>query len=309
MSSSHPPPDGDHENGLAANRRNSVRLIREMVQRLGWKYLLWIPAVMLISTVHLLPPQFLMFFTSFADSSRDQPATFLFWQISPNSFIRWLVVFGILIAACQWLASVLSGLLYEFMRLTISVELRRDAVSAINRTRVDKLDTGHRGDWMTRTTSDLRNCESFLTHEIAGQIRSATIVLCIGGILFSRSVVVGMALVIAAIAMLIFNTVVQKVMAPTLGKARDIEGNIVQSMIETFEGLRTIRSFGAEEFTLKRIDVQLQNLFRTGMKIMRTMSSLMGLNGAGTQIVITAIFAFALWQFPQATPELSLIHI
>lgn len=284
---------------MARYRSYCFRLIKEVVVgRLGWKFFMWVPAVMLVSTVQLLPPQFLKFFTSFSLRDPSESVKFPAWdlpgfEIQPGSFIFSLILFGVAIAACQWLASFLSGLIYEYMRLTVSVELRRDSIKAVNRTRVDKLDLGHRGEWMTRTTGDLRSCETFLTYEIANQIREATMLLCIAVILFSHSFEVGIALVISAVAMLGFNTLVQKFMGPTLKKARDIEADIVQSMIESFEGLRTIRSYGAEDFMLRRINVQLKNLFQTGMRVMKAMAGLMGLNGAATQLVVTGVLAYA----------------
>ena len=67
------------------------------------------------------------------------------------------------------------------------------------------------------------------------------------------------------------------------------EGDVFQTLMENFEGLRTIRSFGGETSILARFEKRLTNLFAAGMRIIRTMAGLMGLNEFASQVVITII--------------------
>lgn len=271
-------------------RRHCFRLIREVTGQLGWKYKLWIPTAMLLSSVFLLPQWFLQFFTE--NSQNPQKVS----ETEIDQFLVLLVVFGASIAVCEWIAIFFSGVLREWLRLTVSVGLRRDAVSSLSRTRIDQLDTGHRGDWMTRLTGDLRSCEMFLTDSLTDQIRQLTMLLGTLALFLFYSGPIALVLIPAAVILLWFNTIVQRRMGPTLNEARVIEGDVFQSMIETFEGLRTIRSFGAEQFTLQRINLQLKQMFSTGMRIMKSMSGLMGLNEVGSQLVITAILTLAAYR-------------
>ena len=142
-------------------------------------------------------------------------------------------------------------------------------------------------------TSDLRSCEFFLTDSMTEQIRQLTMVVGTFVLFSYYSGAVTLALIPVAIALVWFNIIVQRKMAPTLTKARVIEGDVFQSIIESLEGLRTIRSFGAEEFTQGRIDEQLKNLYRTGMRIIKSMASLIGLNEFSSQLVITAVLTVA----------------
>ena len=271
-------------------RRHAIKLIREVTGRLGWKYKAWVLAAMVLSTVYLLPQWFLQFFT--ANSQRLA-------EIDAARFLTLLLVFGGAVAACLWISLFLNSVLREWLRLTIRITLRRDAVVALNRIRIDQLDKGHRGEWLTRMTSDLGSCEAFLTESLTGQIRQATMLVGIFILFTFYSGTIALALIPAAILLLWFNVVVQRRMAPTLGKARVIEGDVFQSMIESFEGLRTIRSYGAEEFTLRRINRQLLTLYDTGMRIIRSMASLLGLNEFGSQLLITGILTYVAYQISE----------
>lgn len=286
-----PPPMPDRRE----MRRHCFRLIREVTGRLGWKFKLWIPTAMVLSLVFLLPQWYLQYFTKHSQNGPRLSET------TVEQFLTLLIVFGASIAACQWIAIFLSGVLREWLRLTVSVELRRDAVTSLSRTRIDRLDSGHRGDWMTRMTGDLRSCEFFLTDSLTGQIRQVTMLLGTFGLFLYYSGPIAIALIPAALLLLWFNTIVQRRMGPTLNEARVIEGDVFQSMIETFEGLRTIRSLGAEQFTLNRIERQLKRMFDTGMRIMKSMAALMGTNEVGSQLVITAILTLAAYRISEGT--------
>ena len=272
---------------LVQMRKHCFRMIREVTGDLGWKYKLWIPTAMILSSVFLLPQRYLQYFTETSHRLSDTDA---------GEFLRWLIIFGIAIAVSLWIALFLSGVLREWLRLTVSVRLRRDAVASLNRTRIDQLDAGHRGDWMTRLTGDLRNCEFFLTDSLTDQVRHLTMLMGTIALFLYYSGTVTLVLIPVAFVLIWFNMTVQKRMGPTLAVARETEGDVFQSMIETFEGLRTIRSFSAEEFTLRRIDTLLDRLFAVGMRIMKSMAALMGLNELGSQLVVSGILTLAAYR-------------
>ncbi|NNE94101.1 MAG: ABC transporter ATP-binding protein [Verrucomicrobiales bacterium] len=285
----------------ARMRKYCFRLIREVTGRLGWRYKLWIPAAVLLSAVFLLPPRLLQFFTGGSQKLGEATA---------GDFLRNLVTFGAAIALCLWLSIFLTGVLREWLRLTISNDLRRDAVQSLSRTRIDKLDSAHRGDWMTRMTGDLHNAEEFLTASLPNQIQNLTMLVGAAVLFFFHSGPLAFIPLAAAVLLAIFNVFVQKKMAPTLTEAREIEGGVFQTMIETFEGLRTIRSYGGERFTFERVNLQLKDLFRAGMRIIKSMAALMGLNELSGQIVITAILTLVAYQIRggELTVEDALIY-
>ena len=114
-------------------RALSFRLIREALGALGWRYKIYVPAIALISMVFLLPPRFLQFFTGQAQGISDTRG---------DEFVKMLVIFGLCIAACLWLAIFLTGVIREWFRLTIGIGLRRDALRALHRTPIEAMASG-----------------------------------------------------------------------------------------------------------------------------------------------------------------------
>ena len=267
-------------------RALSLRLIGEALAQLGWRYKVYVPLLALLSVVFLLPPRLLQFFTEETQGISEA---------SGSELVRALVIFGMLIAACLWAAIFLGGILREWFRLKISVWLRRDALAALHRTRIEALDGAHRGDWMTRVTSDLRNCEDFLSDSIPQQIQALALALGSAILFFFHSGPIALIPCGAAIALAILNARVQERMAPVLRENRELEGEIFQSLMENYEGVRTIRSSGGEAQNAARLDRSLKRLFAAGMRIIRAMAALMGLNEAAGQMVVTiALTAVAL---------------
>ena len=108
-----PPPDEKVDS--REMRRYCLRLIREITGRLGWKYKLWIPAAMVLSAVHLLPPRFMLFFTEGTQTLSETGA---------DEFLRLLVIFGIAVAVTQWVGLIFDNILSQWLRLTISIGLK-----------------------------------------------------------------------------------------------------------------------------------------------------------------------------------------
>ncbi len=284
-----PGPDGPGPDGPDPREMRSYcfKLIREVTGRLGWKYRLWIPAAVILSSIHLLPPSFLQYFTEGTQTLATTGAP---------EFLKMLVIFGIAVGLCQWVALVLDGILGEWLRLTVGIGLKKDAVHSLSRTRIDALDSAQRGDWMTRMSGDLYNAEEFLTNSLPQQVTNATMVVGSAVLFFLYSGPIAFIPLIAVAFLGWFNIVVQRRMGPTLGAARQMEGRLFQSMIETFEGLRTIRSYGGEKFTYERIDGQLKNLFTAGMSITKSMALLMGVTEFVSQVVVTGILTIIAYQ-------------
>lgn len=285
------PDDPDDPDGFAIDPRESrrlcLRLVREVTGRLGWKYKLWIPAAVLLSSVHLLPPRFLQYFTEGTQRLADTSAP---------EFLTLLLVFGLVVGLVQWIGMILDGILGEWLRLVVGIGLKRDAVDALTKTRLDALDTARRGDWMTRLTGDLYTAEDFLTQSIPQQISQATLLVGTAVFFFLHSGWIAVIPLVAALGLAGLNIAVQRRMGPTLAEARQIEGGVFQSMIETFEGLRTIRTYGSAGFSVGRLDRQLGGLYRAGMRITKSMAALMGSNELVGQLVITGVLVLVAYR-------------
>jgi ATP-binding cassette subfamily B protein len=282
-------------------RRHALRLMREITGRLGWRYQLWIPAAVILSAVHLLPPRFLQYFTEGTQTLATTGAP---------EFLKMLLLFGLTVGVVQWIAMMLDGILGEWLRLIVSIGLKRDAVRSLTAMRLDALDSAQRGDWMTRLTGDLYTAEDFLTQSIPQQITQATMLAGTAVFFFYHSGTIAFIPLVAALVLAWLNIVVQRRMGPILGRAREIEGGVFQSMIETFEGLRTIRTYGGESFTVARLDRQLGGLYAAGMRITKSMAALMGTNELVGQLVITGVLTLVAYRVRGAelTAEDALVY-
>ncbi len=267
-----------------ARRKRSIRLIRECVGGLGWKYRAYLIGYIAISLIFLLPPLLLELFTTGVTGLDATPA---------SDFVRDLVVFGLLIALTQWFGIFVGSVLSEWLRLTVSIGLRRQVMGSLHRTRIESLDTAHRGDWLTRMTSDLRNCEGFISDSLPEQVRNASMMAGVAALFIYKSGWIALIPIAAGVFLYALNVHVQRRMAPVLGRVRMLEGSLFQQMIESFEGLRTIRSYGGEESTTRKVNRGLEELFAAGLHIIRRMGALMGLNEFAGQAVITLVLTVA----------------
>lgn len=287
-SSSHggPGPGGPPgmEKPSAETRRHSFRLIRESISGLGWRYKAYATGFILMSLVFILPPLLLEYFTKGVTDLA---------KLNAEDFIRDLAIFGVIIAICQWIGIFVGSYLSEWLRLTVSIGLRRKVLSSLHNTQIESLDIAHRGDWLTRMTSDLRNCERFISNSLPDQVRNLTIMVGVAIMFFIRSGSVAFIPIAAAGLLFWLNVYVQKRMAPVLGQVRMLEGSIFQQMIESFEGLKTIRSYGGEKATARKVEGGLGKLFDSGLHIIRRMGALMGVNELASQIVITIVLSIA----------------
>lgn len=261
-------------------RGYSFRLIRDLLRSLGWRYRWYLPASLLISALFLLPPRLLQFFT---EESRTLNET------NAREFLTQFLVFGLSVAVALWLSIFLSSLLGEWLRLAISMRLREKVLGSVHNTRLETLDSAQRGDWLTRMTSDLRNCEFFLADAIPDQIQQGVLLVGAAILFLVYSGPIALVPCVFALVLAWLNVHIQHRMAPHLAQARQQEGSIFQSLIESFEGIRTIRSYRGEGLVADKLKANLQVLYQVSMRIIRRMGGLMGSNELASQIVITAV--------------------
>jgi hypothetical protein len=192
--------------------------------------------------------------------------------------------------------------------------MRRDAVKCLVRTRIDALGSAERGDWMTRLSSDAYNTEEFMTASLPDQISNLTIVIGSASLFCYYTGPIAFILLGAALFPSWFNIVVQRKMGPVLGHARQLEGGVFQSMIESVEGLETIRIYGGQEYSSRKIGKQLDEVYSTGMKITEISANLkadrpVANNGdeirinAGGFILVTARMLPGMQRLPQTNHE------
>jgi len=282
-------------------RRHSLQLMRDLLRDLGWRYHWYLPAYLLISTLFLLPPRLLQFFTGESQTLSE---------INAREFLTQFLIFGAGVALAMWLSIFLSSLLGEWLRLAISIRLRKKVLHSLHRTRLETLDSAQRGDWLTRMTSDLRNCEFFVAESIPDQLQQLVILIGAAVLFLIYSGPIALVPCVFALLLAWLNVHIQHRMAPHLAEARQQEGSIFQGLIESFEGIRTIRSYQGEALVAQRLQAGLNRLFAVSMRIIRRMGGLMGSNELASQLVITASLTLVAWSLVQGdlTPSDVLIY-
>lgn len=270
------------------NKKLALRLLKDCISTTRGKYLLFLLVIMAVAAVGLAPPQlYRLFFQSLED---DSPG-----------IIKKLVIFGSLIAVCTCFATALSIYAREWLRCEIEATLRKKVLAALSLTSLEKLEAVNRGEWIACTSDDLTQSENFLTLAFPDQIKnlfvfmgSTTLFLFYGGFF-------GAILVALAVALIFLNISIQKKMRPALQEIRYLNGQIYQQLLENFEGLRTIRSFGGEKMVQKNFSQKLRAINSKSLSTMKYFACLIGTNELIILSGMTTILGLILYNLNNST--------
>ncbi len=254
------------------------RLLSDSIRSIGPRYALFITATALFGLATLLPAQF---FRYFAESSQTLST------LSAKNFLLHFLTFGLLVSVTLLVSSTLTALIQEWLRLRVEANLREKVIRRLHEIPLSHIDASQRGDWMTRVTGDLGRTEGFLTESLPEQIRQISIVLGVSILFVFESgwlslLPLGGALIIAGL-----NLWVQMRLSPVLYELRTLHAGIFQMLIESFEGVRTIRSHRAEPFVLRRFQNRLLDITSKSMQVVRYLGALIGGTEFVGQILIT----------------------
>lgn len=265
------------------NPQLAFRLLTDSIRAVGVKYLLFFLVLVAVAIVDLAPPQiYRYFFQNIHDQNDHVIIKFLF--------------FGISIALCSFLATAVLIYAQEWLRCQIETYLRKTMLSSLSSTGIAKIDTIHRGEWMTSASSDLIQTEDFLAMSFPEQIKNALMFLGLCGLFWFHSGSFGLIPIGIALLLILLNVVVQRRMRPGMNEIRDLHGDVYQRLLENFEGLRTIRSFNGEEMVQKNFFLKLSNINRKSLNIMKSFALLIGSNDCAILLGITGILSLILFQ-------------
>lgn len=267
--------------------RHSLRILHDVLKALGLRYAYFVGATIALGLVSLLPPQLFRYFT---ETSRRIAS------LDAASFVRDLGIFGLIVAGALFLSAVGTTLCQEWFRLILEAELRRRVISRIHRLPIPVLDRAQRGEWLTRMTGDLRQVEDFLTRAIPGQLQQLAVVLGVGALFVSYTGVLALLPLAAAILVAAINVTSQRRLAPVLSELRTLHGGVFQLLIESLEGIRTIRAHGAERQVERRFEARLVEINARSMRAVRVLGALIGSNEFLGQAFITGCLTLAAWK-------------
>ena len=275
-------PGCDSEGTRAAS---AIRLLRTELKAQGWRYPCFVVCNMLFTLAALLPPRLFLFYTNHL-ASLGVAAT-----REATEFLHTLLLFGLLVALVMLVEGLASIVVEEWMCLRLEAHLRLRALRAIHLMPMDELDVAQRGDWLTRVSGDLRSVEQFIATTIPGHLRSILTLLAVTLILSLHSLALAVVMVCSAVALALVNVLVQRQTQPELDRIRELHGQILQSLLENFEGVPSIRSLGAETKMLAWFGARVDAITSSSLRVMRTIGLLVGGNSAATYIFFTLCLA------------------
>ena len=277
---------------LPSSERKSLalRLLRESLKALRYRFGVFVFGTVVIALVALLPPRFFLRFTEGVQKISSETAP---------QFLHDLVIFGVLIGVCLLISAIADSLLREWLRLHVEANLRRRVLRRIHEVPLEVLDGAQRGDWLTRVTSDLDHVELFFTDELPKQVRHLAVLLGSGAFFIFYTGRWATLPLASALFLGYLHVRVQRRLTPILAEIRALHGGVFQMLLESLEGLRTIRSHAVEPFVQRRFESKLSQITRNNMRAVRVLGVVMGGTELISQVLITACLTAGAWALSQ----------
>lgn len=271
-----------------ANKKLAMRLLRDCIYKVGSRYVLFSLVIIAVAAVGLAPPQLYRLF-------------FLSIESDGEGIIKKLLGFGSIIALCTLLATTLSMYAREWLRCEIETILRKEVLKALSLTSLQRLESVNRGEWIACTSGDLIQTEDFLTLSFPDQVKNLLMFLGSCALFLYYGGILGSILLALAAALIFLNITIQNKMRPTLNEIRDLHGEVYQQLLENFEGLRTIRSFGGETMVQKNFSHKLDIINKKSLANMRHFASLIGTNELFILLGVTTVLGLILFKLQEKT--------
>lgn len=270
------------------NERLALHMLRDCIGSMRYKYAMFFLVIIIGALVGLMPPQlYRLFFQSIDNNGAG--------------VIEKLLVFGIIIALCTMVATALSIYAREWLRCEIEATLRKKVLFALSITSLQQLESVNRGEWIACTSGDLIDTEEFLTLSFPDQIKNLLMFIGSTSLFLYYGGLFGAILLALGIGLIFLNISIQKKLRPALNEIRSLHGDVYQQLLENFEGLRTIRSFGGEELVQNNFAQKLQVINRKSLSTMRHFATLIGTNELFILLGMTSVLALILFRLQQQT--------
>lgn len=271
------------------------KLIWVEIRQQGWRYSAYMLVIALSGLVSILPPKLYSFFLE--NISGPQGMT----EISAQVFLEQLVVFGIVIAVVMFVSNVVRVVYEEWICLRIEGSLRRRFMSLVHKLSLESLDGAQRGDWLTRMSGDVRTVEQFIALKLPQQCFDFVIMLAISVLFIQSDGWVSVFLLLSALGIATYNYLVQRKIIPMLDQLRDLHGQVFQGLLENYEGIRSIRSYRAENFVLNMFYDRVQSIIKKGMSVIRLVGLVIGSNALVVNLLTTGLLSLMAWKLQQKT--------
>lgn len=239
-------------------RRLALRLLGEVVGSRKKDYLLYLFSLIAFGGA-LLVPAYLF----------REMASLLFSQ-EGHVPVSWLALLATGSGLLLYTLGYLSTYLGERTRLTMEASLRTRILHTMESLSSAQLESRSRGDFMARVTQDLMEVEIFLAEDLPGYIRQTAVLLGVGGLMLFHSGWTALPVFAAGLALAVISLHQNRKLIPVFRELRVRDSEVVQQVIEGYEGRRTLRSFGAEKFFRKQFDEKVDAVRTIGLRAGRT---------------------------------------
>ena len=271
-----------------SRRQAALRLISETFQTLGWRMIAFLCLVVGFGALSLLPAALFRYFALKVPGTGPAAATAL---------VTNLALFGGLIAITFFLSSAGNAICREWIGMKTETILRGRVLRRVHELPLEVLDLAQRGDWLTSMTRDIFQAEMFFMDSFPNQVRELSVVVGSAVLFVAYSGFFAVIPLATAAGLAILSYHVHRRIAPHLHELRQLHGNIFQVMIESMEGIRTIRSHQCESYVQRRFQERLDEAYVKTMRVARGIGWLAGATDLTTKLLVTACLCGAAWLY------------
>ncbi len=270
----------------AKTLRSLRHLIGKEVQKQGWRFAVYFLVIGFAGIASILPPKLYGYFAEHMGAIQSLN------EISASAFLHNLLLFGTLIAVTLFFCNFARAVTEEWISLRIEGSLRIRFMSYMHRLPLESFDESQRGDWLTRMSGDIRAVEQFIALRLPNQISDAVVTIAIAVIFISQNTWVALFLILSTAILACVNVIVQARLTPILDELRFLHGEVLQGLLENFEGMRSIRSYRAENFILTFFKERVQIIIEKGLRLIRVIGLLFGSNSFLVNMLTTLALSY-----------------
>lgn len=268
---------------IPTRRKLALGLLRQIARDLRTPYGIFFTVTLFVSASSFLLPQYFLIFTE--NAARIS-------EISIQEVLSKLMRYGLVVAAALGVTTFFSIYMREWFQLKVERYLRTKILARLHSFSITEIDRVQRGNWLTSVTDDLRVVERFISESLPNQVRALFVVLGTGVLFVYYSHAMAAVPIVACGIIAALNVWVQRKIAPLMDEIRGLHGDVIQSLLQSVEGIKTVRSYGAERDQVQRFGAKLAEVEKKGRRVARTFGVLLGSNDAATQALTTLSLTF-----------------
>lgn len=261
-----------------------MALFKELNAQLGWRYPGFLAFHALAALVTLLPISYFIFLTT-QGLNLSEVTPVLLRQVA------WL---GLAVAVIKGLTGFCSTVLGEVMRVRIEWQLRRALIQRLSQLSLSRHELSAKDSKYSRIRHDLRALEDLLVETLPQALQYFVIILTLTIVFLFQNPMWSLAILVTGGALFLGGLFVQRLVTLQLRRLRFIRAAGLELLLESLDGLRTIRSHGMEPYVQRRFDLKQAEASSHSLDTVKSVASGMGFIEFLTFTAIVTFFGVAL---------------